>query len=133
MSTTLTVIGQAAPDFELPGSEGKSVKLSDYRGSRVLLYFYPKDLTSSCSTQACDFRDKHAEFEGLNTVILGISPIHLSSMTSLLPSTVYLFSCYLMKSIRWLKPMVYGSKNKCTASSTWALFALRSLLMRMAF
>ncbi|MCP3797179.1 thioredoxin-dependent thiol peroxidase [Paenibacillus sp. CH40] len=74
MSTIFTVIGQEAPDFELPGSEGKRVKLSDYRGNRVLLYFYPKDLTSSCSIQACDFRDKHTEFEGLNTVILGISP-----------------------------------------------------------
>ncbi|MGW8958458.1 thioredoxin-dependent thiol peroxidase [Paenibacillus sp. NPDC055715] len=74
MSRTFTVIGQPAPDFELPGSEGKTVKLSDYRGSRALLYFYPKDLTSSCSTQACDFRDKHTEFEGLNTVILGVSP-----------------------------------------------------------
>ncbi|WP_339258744.1 thioredoxin-dependent thiol peroxidase [Paenibacillus sp. FSL R5-0713] len=69
---TLTV-GELAPDFELPSSTGETVKLSDYRGQRVLLYFYPKDMTSSCTQQACDFRDRHAEFEGLNTVILGIS------------------------------------------------------------
>ncbi|KAJ3197564.1 thioredoxin-dependent thiol peroxidase [Paenibacillus sp. FSL R5-0517] len=69
---TLTV-GEVAPDFELPSSTGETVKLSDYRGQRVLLYFYPKDMTSSCTQQACDFRDRHAEFEGLNTVILGIS------------------------------------------------------------
>lgn len=69
---TLTV-GEWAPDFELPSSTGETVKLSDYRGQRVLLYFYPKDMTSSCTQQACDFRDRHAEFEGLNTVILGIS------------------------------------------------------------
>ncbi|WP_342571790.1 thioredoxin-dependent thiol peroxidase [Paenibacillus sp. FSL R5-0749] len=69
---TLTV-GEVAPDFELPSSTGEKVKLSDYRGQRVLLYFYPKDMTSSCTQQACDFRDRHAEFEGLNTVILGIS------------------------------------------------------------
>ncbi|WP_339786445.1 thioredoxin-dependent thiol peroxidase [Paenibacillus sp. FSL R7-0313] len=69
---TLTV-GELAPDFELPSSTRESVKLSDYRGQRVLLYFYPKDMTSSCTQQACDFRDRHAEFEGLNTVILGIS------------------------------------------------------------
>ncbi|WP_340400420.1 thioredoxin-dependent thiol peroxidase [Paenibacillus sp. FSL H8-0079] len=66
-------IGELAPDFELPSSTREPVKLSDYRGQRVLLYFYPKDMTSSCTQQACDFRDRHAEFEGLNTVILGIS------------------------------------------------------------
>ncbi|PQP83472.1 thioredoxin-dependent thiol peroxidase [Paenibacillus sp. PCH8] len=72
MNMTLT-IGQGAPDFELPSSTGETVKLSDYRGQRVLLYFYPKDMTSSCTQQACDFRDRHEEFQGLNTVILGIS------------------------------------------------------------
>jgi len=65
--------GKLAPDFELPSSTGETVKLSDYRGQRVLLYFYPKDMTSSCTQQACDFRDRHEEFKGLNTVILGIS------------------------------------------------------------
>ncbi|MFE6077347.1 thioredoxin-dependent thiol peroxidase [Paenibacillus sp. NPDC057886] len=65
--------GKPAPDFELPSSTGETVKLSDYRGQRVLIYFYPKDMTSSCTQQACDFRDRHEEFKGLNTVILGIS------------------------------------------------------------
>jgi peroxiredoxin Q/BCP len=65
--------GKLVPDFELPSSTGETVKLSDYRGQRVLIYFYPKDMTSSCTQQACDFRDRHEEFKGLNTVILGIS------------------------------------------------------------
>ncbi|MEW4430604.1 MULTISPECIES: thioredoxin-dependent thiol peroxidase [Paenibacillus] len=65
--------GNLAPDFELPSSTGETVKLSDYRGQRVLIYFYPKDMTSSCTQEACDFRDRHEEFVGLNTVILGIS------------------------------------------------------------
>ncbi|WP_336784271.1 thioredoxin-dependent thiol peroxidase [Paenibacillus illinoisensis] len=65
--------GKLALDFELPSSTGETVKLSDYRGQRVLIYFYPKDMTSSCTQQACDFRDRHEEFKGLNTVILGIS------------------------------------------------------------
>lgn len=65
--------GNLAPDIELPSSTGETVKLSDYRGQRVLIYFYPKDMTSSCTQEACDFRDRHEEFVGLNTVILGIS------------------------------------------------------------
>lgn len=66
--------GKKAPDFILPASNGKDVQLSDFIGKNVVLYFYPKDMTPGCTTQACDFRDKHADFEKQNTVILGISP-----------------------------------------------------------
>lgn len=67
-------IGQMAPDFELPASNGKMAKLSDYRGKNVVLYFYPKDMTPGCTTQACDFRDQQQSFEEVDTVILGVSP-----------------------------------------------------------
>jgi thioredoxin-dependent peroxiredoxin len=66
--------GQTAPDFILPASNGDMVKLSDYRGKNVVLYFYPKDMTPGCTTEACDFRDEHKNFEELDTVILGVSP-----------------------------------------------------------
>ncbi|WP_028553130.1 thioredoxin-dependent thiol peroxidase [Paenibacillus sp. UNC451MF] len=66
--------GQQAPDFELPSSNGQLVKLSDFRGKHVLLYFYPKDMTPTCTTQACDLRDRSDLFEAQNTVIIGISP-----------------------------------------------------------
>lgn len=69
---TLT-IGEAAPDFELPASNGEKVKLSNFKGKNVVLYFYPKDMTPGCTTEACDFRDYHDEFSKLNAVILGIS------------------------------------------------------------
>ncbi|SFX68407.1 peroxiredoxin Q/BCP [Thermoactinomyces sp. DSM 45891] len=62
-----------APDFTLPASNGDSVTLSQFRGKNVILYFYPKDMTPGCTTQACDFRDTHSSFEEANTVILGIS------------------------------------------------------------
>ncbi|MFE4572394.1 thioredoxin-dependent thiol peroxidase [Paenibacillus chitinolyticus] len=65
--------GQQAPDFELPANNGQQVKLSDFKGKKVVVYFYPKDMTPACTTQACDFRDKHPEFESLNAVILGVS------------------------------------------------------------
>ncbi|KSU80851.1 thioredoxin-dependent thiol peroxidase [Fictibacillus enclensis] len=65
--------GEKAPDFTLPASNGKEVTLSDFKGKNVVLYFYPKDMTPGCTTQACDFRDKHEEFQDLDAVILGVS------------------------------------------------------------
>ncbi len=67
-------VGLQAPDFELKDSDGKSVKLSNFRGENVVLYFYPKDMTPGCTTQACDFRDFHTSFTALDCVIIGISP-----------------------------------------------------------
>jgi peroxiredoxin Q/BCP len=65
---------EMAPDFTLPASNGEKVSLSDFKGKNVVLYFYPKDMTPGCTTQACDFRDRHEDFSGLDTVILGVSP-----------------------------------------------------------
>lgn len=63
-----------APDFELPDSEGNIHKLSDYRGKPVVLYFYPKDDTSGCTTEACEFRDDYDVYKKAGVEILGISP-----------------------------------------------------------
>ena len=68
------MIGQEAPDFTLPASDGTQVKLSDYRGNKVIIYFYPKDSTPACTQQACDFRDANEAFAGHGAVVLGISP-----------------------------------------------------------
>lgn len=68
------IVGNKAPDFSLQNQHGKTVSLSQYKGKNIVLYFYPKDMTPGCTTQACDFRDQYNEFERLNTVILGISP-----------------------------------------------------------
>jgi peroxiredoxin Q/BCP len=67
-------LGQAAPDFSLPANNGETVSLEDYRGKNIVLYFYPKDMTPGCTTQACDFRDNMTDFSALDTVILGVSP-----------------------------------------------------------
>ena len=67
-------MGKAAPDFELPSDSGSKVKLSDFRGKRVILYFYPKDDTPGCTTQACGFRDAYPQIEEKNAVVIGISP-----------------------------------------------------------
>jgi peroxiredoxin Q/BCP len=72
-------VGQTAPDFTLPASNNTTISLKDYRGKNVVLYFYPKDMTPGCTTEACDFRDYHPEFAKLNTVVLGISPDDVKS------------------------------------------------------
>ena len=66
--------GIIAPDFTLPDENGENVTLSALRGQKVILYFYPKDDTPGCTTEACHFRDDYAEYEALGVRILGVSP-----------------------------------------------------------
>lgn len=66
--------GLPAPDFSLPDETGKLRKLSDYRGSPVVLYFYPKDDTPGCTIEACNFRDDYSAYTEAGVVILGVSP-----------------------------------------------------------
>jgi peroxiredoxin Q/BCP len=66
-------VGSKAPAFTLPNAEGKKVKLSDFKGSAVVLYFYPKDDTPGCTKEACAFRDRSAELKKLGAVVVGIS------------------------------------------------------------
>jgi peroxiredoxin Q/BCP len=71
--------GQPAPDFELRSDGGEPVKLSDLRGKPVVLYFYPKDDTPGCTTQACGIRDSYDAFREKGAVVLGVSPDDESS------------------------------------------------------
>lgn len=66
--------GQKAPGFHLPNGEGEMVSLEDFRGKKVVVYFYPKDDTPGCTTEACSFRDHHQVIQEKNAVVLGISP-----------------------------------------------------------
>jgi len=66
--------GQAAPDFELPDQDGNPVRLSDLRGGKVVLYFYPKANTPGCTTQACGVRDHEPDYAEVGAVVLGVSP-----------------------------------------------------------
>jgi len=74
--------GSPAPDFELQSDTGETVRLSTLRGKPVVLYFYPKDHTSGCTTQACAIRDAWSEFERAGAVVLGVSPDSVASHES---------------------------------------------------
>ena len=67
-------IGSAAPDFSLLDQNGETVTLSQFKGKSVVVYFYPKDDTPGCTTQACGFRDNYVDIQEKNAVVLGVSP-----------------------------------------------------------
>jgi peroxiredoxin Q/BCP len=66
--------GDAAPEFTLPDADGKDVSLSDFRGQKVVVYFYPAAMTPGCTTQACDFRDNLSSLKSAGYAVVGISP-----------------------------------------------------------
>ena len=70
----MLVVGDMAPDFELISDEGQAIKLSDFRGQKVIMFFYPKAATPGCTTQACGFRDNYPVLESNGATVLGISP-----------------------------------------------------------
>jgi peroxiredoxin Q/BCP len=71
--------GDPAPDFDLPADDGSSVRLADLRGTRVVVYFYPKDDTPGCTIQACSLRDAQADFDKVGATVLGVSPDSVAS------------------------------------------------------
>lgn len=72
-------VGTKAPDFKLPDQNGEMHSLSDYKGKKVILYFYPKDNTSVCTKQACGFSDRYPQFQEKGAVVLGVSKDSVAS------------------------------------------------------
>ena len=72
-------VGTIAPDFALPDQNGDMRALSDYRGRKVILYFYSKDMTGGCTKQACGFSELYLQFQEKNAVILGVSKDSMAS------------------------------------------------------
>ena len=72
-------VGDSVPTFSLPSSSGKEISLSDYKGKKIVLYFYPKDDTPGCTTEACEFRDNLKNYEAVNAVVIGVSKDPLKS------------------------------------------------------
>lgn len=78
MAKTLA-LGDKVPDLKLPSSTGEEMSLADFKGKKIVLYFYPKDDTPGCTTEACDFRDSQEDFSKLNAVVVGVSKDALNS------------------------------------------------------
>ncbi|OMF37234.1 peroxiredoxin [Paenibacillus sp. FSL H8-0548] len=72
-------VGDRVPNFKLEASNGKTVELADYAGKKLVIYFYPRDMTPGCTTESCDFRDYNGQFGANNAEVIGISPDDLAS------------------------------------------------------
>jgi thioredoxin-dependent peroxiredoxin len=71
---TVLIAGQVAPDFELKTDNDETIQLSQFRGKKVVLFYYPRASTSGCTVEACGFRDEYTQFEAQDIIVLGISP-----------------------------------------------------------
>lgn len=110
-------IGDMAPDFTAVTDSGETVSLHDFRGKRVILYFYPKDDTPGCTTQACGFRDNYPIIEEKNAVVLGVSPDSAQSHRKFktkynLPFTLLVDEDHAIAEAYgvWVEKSMYGKK-----------------------
>jgi peroxiredoxin Q/BCP len=121
-------IGKKAPEFSLPGSKGKNVSLSDFKGKTVVLYFYPKDDTPGCTKEACDFRDSAKKFTSKKAVVLGVSPDSLRSHDKFIDKFELPFELLsdadhevAEKYGAWVEKSMYGKKYMGIERSTFVI------------
>jgi thioredoxin-dependent peroxiredoxin len=121
-------IGDQAPDFTLPSSTGKSVKLSDLKGKNVVLYFYPKDDTPGCTKEACTFRDNLPKFGAMDAVILGVSKDSVDSHADFIKKYGLNFTLLSDEDLKvnnqyhtWVEKENYGRKYWGTERSTFVI------------
>ncbi len=120
--------GDSAPDFVLPSSSGKDVRLSGLRGKNVVLYFYPQDDTSGCTKEACSFRDNLPDFEKLDATILGVSKDSMDSHQNFIKKYGLNFVLLSDEDLKvhhlydtWREKNLYGNKHMGTERSTFVI------------
>jgi thioredoxin-dependent peroxiredoxin len=122
--------GDRAPDFELPSSAGKPIRLSSLRGKQVVLYFYPKDDTPGCTVEACAFRDNLRKFDRLDAVVLGVSKDSLDSHAKFIDKFSLNFTLLSDEGLKahnlydtWKEKNNYGRTYMGTERSTFVIGA----------
>ena len=124
----MSLLNQQAPNFTLENEKGQQVSLSDFKGKNVVLYFYPKDMTPGCTTEACDFRDAYEDFSSLNAVILGVSMDEANKHTKFIEKHGLPFSLLVdaehevaEKYGVWVLKKMYGSEYMGIERSTFLI------------
>ncbi|MDN3690107.1 thioredoxin-dependent thiol peroxidase [Cyclobacterium jeungdonense] len=121
-------VGQKAPDFESRDQDGNPIRLSDFKGKKVVLYFYPKDNTPGCTTQACNLRDNYQALQDAGYVVLGISSDSVKSHKNFIEKHELPFPLIADedKSVHeaygtWVEKNMYGRKYMGTARTTFVI------------
>jgi peroxiredoxin Q/BCP len=122
--------GEQAPDFELPDQDGRPVKLSDFRGQPVVVYFYPKADTPGCTTQACGVRDRKADYDAAGAVVFGISPDPVTKVKKFHEKFSFGFTLLADEDHAvaesygvWVEKSMYGRKYKGNERTTFIVGA----------
>lgn len=121
-------VGKKAPDFEVKDQNGNMVKLSDFKGKKVVLYFYPKDNTPGCTAQACNLRDNYEALEKAGYVILGVSSDSEKSHQKFIEKQNLPFTLLADEDLKvheaygtWVEKSMYGRKYMGTARTTFII------------
>ena len=125
-------VGDLAPQFTLLNQDNQPISLSDFKGKKILVYFYPKALTPGCTTQACGLRDAKRELEKLGVVILGISTDAPKKLAQFVEKKSLNSPCFLMKITRLPSNLVYGAKRNLWGALMMVFIVLASSLMNKA-
>lgn len=124
-------VGDKAPEILGTDQDGKEIKLSDYKGQKIVLYFYPKDSTSGCTAQACNLRDNYKELRDKGYVIIGASIQDEKSHKKFIEKNELPFPLIADTDLNSLRHSVFMVKRRCMAAPTWVHSALLSSSTKM--
>ena len=124
----MLTIGQPAPDFSAPNQDGSEINLGDFKGKKVVLYFYPRDNTPGCTIEANDFKTNIEAFESLNTVVLGVSKDSIKSHTNFICKYTLPFNLLSDEELEvikaydvWQLKKMYGKESMGLVRSTFLI------------